>query len=349
MPRTAEPPRLYLRRDGKAKSWIIRDRNKDRRTGCPESDREGAERRLAEYLAEKHASRPAKGGKSDTVPLAEVMRVYAMEKAPTTADPALVARFMEYLIPYWGDKMVSDIKGATCRKFAETRTPAIARRALETLRAAVSYFHKEYGLDPVPAFTMPSKAQSRERWLTREEAARLIRSCRGVPHLRRFVLIGLYTGTRSGAVLRLSWLPSITNGYADLETGILYRSGSAQLKTKKRQTPAKIPPRLLAHMKRWRKIDGNIRHVINWNGSSVQSVKKAFRNARVKAGLDDKVIPHSLRHTFCTWVAMQGVPVWEAAGYAGMTVETFEKVYGHHHPDFHKTVVNSFSQAGRIA
>jgi len=161
MPRTAEPPRLYLRRDGKAKSWIIRDRNKDRRTGCPESDREGAERRLAEYLAEKHASRPAKGGKSDTVPLAEVMRVYAMEKAPTTADPALVARFMEYLIPYWGDKMVSDIKGATCRKFAETRTPAIARRALETLRAAVNYFHKEYGLDPVPAFTMPVKAGSR--------------------------------------------------------------------------------------------------------------------------------------------------------------------------------------------
>jgi len=25
--------------------------------------------------------------------------------------------------------------------------------------------------------------------------------------------------------------------------------------------------------------------------------------------------------------------MWEAAGYLGMTVETLEEVYGHHHPD----------------
>lgn len=346
MPRTAEPPRLYLRRDGKAKSWIIRDRNKDRRTGCPESDREGAERRLAEYLAEKHASRPAKGGKSDSVPLAEVMRVYAMEKAPTTADPALVARFMEYLIPYWGDKMVSDIKGATCRKFAETRTPAIARRALETLRAAVNYFHKEYGLDPVPAFTMPGKAEARERWLTRGEAASLLRATRSMPHLRRFVLIGLYTGTRSGAILRLSWLTSVSSGWIDLEKGILYRSGSAQLKTKKRQTPAKIPPRLLAHMKRWRKIDGNIRHVINWNGSSVQSVKKAFRNARERAKLDDTVIPHTLRHSCATWLMQAGVSQWDAASFLGMTMEVLDRVYSHpSSPDFQRAASEAIRRA----
>lgn len=346
MPRTAEPPRLYLRRDGKAKSWIIRDRNKDRRTGCPESDREGAERRLAEYLAEKHASRPAKGGKSDTVPLAEVMRVYAMEKAPTTADPALVARFMEYLIPYWGDKMVSDIKGATCRKFAETRTPAIARRALETLRAAVNYFHKEYGLDPVPAFTMPGKADARERWLTRPEAARLIWNARTMPHLRRFVLIGLYTGTRSGAILTLSWLPSVSSGWIDLEKGILHRSGSGQRKTKKRQTPAKIPPRLLAHMKRWRKIDGNIRHVINWNGSSVQSVKKAFRNARERAKLDDTVIPHTLRHSCATWLMQAGVSQWDAASFLGMTMEVLDRVYSHpSSPDFQRAASEAIRRA----
>ena len=346
MPRTAEPPRLYLRRDGKAKSWIIRDRNKDRRTGCPESDREGAERRLAEYLAEKHASRPAKGGKSDTVPLAEVMRVYAMEKAPTTADPALVARFMEYLIPYWGDKMVSDIKGATCRKFAETRTPAIARRALETLRAAVNYFHKEYGLDPVPAFTMPSKARSRERWLTRDEAARLIRAARSMPHVRRFILIGLYTGTRSGPILRLSWLPSIATGYVDLEAGILYRAGSAQRTTKKRQPPVKLSSRLLAHLKRWRRMDGNIRTVIHWNGSSVQSVKKAFSNARKRAGLDDKVIPHSCRHTCATWLMQAGVSQWDAASFLGMTMEVLDRVYSHpSSPDFQKAASEAIRRA----
>ena len=36
-----------------------------------------------------------------------------------------------------------------------------------------------------------------------------------------------------------------------------------------------------------------------------------------------------------------GVPHWEAAGYLGMTVETLETVYGHHHPDFQKNAAGS--------
>lgn len=344
MPRQAKPPRLYLRKDGGGGTWIIRDNGRDRRTGCSEGERDRAEVRFAEYLAQKHTSKPAKGGKSDTISLAEVMRVYVMEHAPTTADPALAARFIEYLIPYWGDKKVSNINGATCRKFAKNHTPAIARRSLETLRAAVNYFHREYGLDPIPAFSMPSKASARERWLTRKEAAMLLRCSMPLPHLRRFVLIALYTGTRSGAILRLSWLPSITSGWVDLDKGILYRSGSEERRTKKRQPAVRIPARLLTHMKRWKRMDGNIRHVINWNGSSVQSVKKAFRNARTRAELDDKVIPHTLRHTCATWLMHGGVDIWEAAGFLGMTAEMIERTYGHQHPEFQSGAVAAMNR-----
>lgn len=343
MPRRAEPPRLYLRKDDR--TWIIRDRGKDERTGCAEGDREGAEKRLAEYLAKKHTSKPAKGGKSDTVSLAEVMRVYVMEHAPTTADPALVARFIEYLMPFWADKKVSSIKGATCRKFAESRTPAIARRSLETLRAAVNYFHKEYGLDPLPAFTMPAKHAARERWLTRSEAARLLLAARGMPHLRRFILIGLYTGTRSGAILGLKWLPSIDSGWIDLEAGVMHRSGAAQRKTKKRQPPAKLPPRLAAHLRRWKAMDKGIKHVVNWNGSSVQSIKKAFRSARQNANLEQDVIPHSLRHTAATWLMQKGVEPQKAAGFLGMTQEMLERTYGHHHPQFQTQAAEAIGRA----
>lgn len=262
------------------------------------------------------------------------MRVYVMERAPMTADPALVARFIEYLIPFWGEKKVSSIKGATCRKFAEGKTPAIARRSLETLRAAVNYFHKEYGLDPVPAFTMPAKHQARERWLTRDEAAALLRAARKTPHLARFILIGLYTGTRSGAILGLKWLPSIDSGWIDLDAGVMHRSGAGQRKTKKRQPPAKLPPRLAVHLRRWKMMDKGIKHVVNWNGSSVQSIKKGFRSARKNAKLDQDVIPHSLRHTAATWLMQKGVEPQKAAGFLGMTRETLERTYGHHHPAF---------------
>jgi len=341
MPRPAEPPRLYLRKDGNQSVWIIRDRNRDRRTGCTENDRAGAERRLAEYLAEKHASKPAKGGKSDTVSLAEVLRVYAIEHAPTTASPHLIAEHIGGLADFWGPRKVSEIKGATCRAFAKDRKPSMARRQLETLRAAVNYFHKEYGLDPVPAFTMPAKHKARERWLTRNEAAALLRSARGTPHLARFILIGLYTGTRSGAILGLSWLPSIAAGYVDLDAGVIHRSGYAQRKTKKRQPPVKIPDRLKAHLTRWKRMDGNMRTVVNWNGSSVLSVKKAFRSARQNASLSNDVIPHTLRHTAASWLMMAGTEIWEAAKFLGMTAEMVERNYGHMSPEFQKNAAGA--------
>ncbi|TIM14503.1 MAG: site-specific integrase [Mesorhizobium sp.] len=342
MPRKAAPPRLYLRPDDR--TWIIRDKGHSERTGCAECERDSAEVRLAEYLAKKHIARPAVGGRSSSVSLAEVMRVYVMEHAPSVSRPQLIADHIKGLAPFWGTRMVSSIKGKTCREFAASRTTqSVARHELETLRAAVNYFHKEYGLDPLPAFTMPEKHRSRERWLTRTEAASLLRSARGLPHLRRFILIALYTGTRSGAVLRLSWLASISTGYIDLERGVLHRSGSGQRQTNKRQPPVKLSDRLAAHLRRWKRMDGNIRHVINWNGQSVQSVKKSFRTARTAAKLDAEVIPHTLRHTCASWLMQAGVEPWDAAGFLGMTVDMLVRTYGHHSEKFQEHAARAVS------
>jgi hypothetical protein len=32
----------------------------------------------------------------------------------------------------------------------------------------------------------------------------------------------------------------------------------------------------------------------------------------------------------------RGVPIWEAAGYLGMSAKMLEAVYGHHSPDFQR-------------
>lgn len=37
-----------------------------------------------------------------------------------------------------------------------------------------------------------------------------------------------------------------------------------------------------------------------------------------------------------------GVDMWEAAGSLGMTVETLQNVYGHHHSDFQKNAAEAF-------
>jgi len=59
------------------------------------------------------------------------------------------------------------------------------------------------------------------------------------------------------------------------------------------------------------------------------------------------VTPHVLRHTCATWLMQAGVPRWEAAGYLGMTVETLQRVYGHHHPDHLQEASDAMSACPR--
>jgi hypothetical protein len=80
-------------------------------------------------------------------------------------------------------------------------------------------------------------------WLSRDEVARRIRAARKSPrtyHVARMLLIGTYTETRPGAILGLRWLASPTNGWFDLDAGVLHRVGREAQRSKKRQPPAKI-------------------------------------------------------------------------------------------------------------
>jgi hypothetical protein len=50
---------------------------------------------------------------------------------------------------------------------------------------------------------------------------------------------------------------------------------SPRRQTKKRQPPVKLPPRLLAHMRRWAAHGLARKTVVEWNGKSVESVRLA--------------------------------------------------------------------------
>lgn len=151
--------------------------------------------------------------------------------------------------------------------------------------------------------------------------------------MARFILIGLYTGTRAGAIAAASPYPELGHSYVDLERGIFYRKPIGKRATKKRQTPASLPPRLLAHLRRWqdRKLIGTC--FVEFNGKPVACVKKGFKSAVDLARLPGKVTPHTLPHTAATWLMQRGVPIWETAGLLGMSAEVLQKTYGHHHPD----------------
>ncbi len=105
----------------------------------------------------------------------------------------------------------------------------------------------------------------------------------------------------------------------------------------------RLPPRLLAHLRRWKRLDRDRGPVVHGSqGEAIKRIEKAFRTCRAKAGLSADVVPHVLRHTRATWLIQRGVDIWEVAGSLGMTVEQLEKTYGHHHPDFQKAAAEAY-------
>jgi hypothetical protein len=112
-------------------------------------------------------------------------------------------------------------------------------------------------------------------------------------HVARFILIGLYTGSRAGAIAAASPFPEPGRSFVDLDRGIFYRRPIGKRATKKRQTPAPIPPRLLAHMRRWKSQKLIATCFVEFNGKPVSSVKKGFRSAVRLARLPGKVTPHT--------------------------------------------------------
>jgi integrase len=128
-------------------------------------------------------------------------------------------------------------------------------------------------------------------------------------------------------------MPTIGRGYLDLDAGVFYRRAAGARETKKRQ-----------HLRRWHRRRLALRTVIEWNGEPVRRINRAFRSVRQAAGLGPDVVPHTLRHTAITWQAQLGVPMHEICGFFGITPDMFDRVYGHHHPDYQANAVNALSR-----
>ena len=162
--------------------------------------------------------------------------------------------------------------------------PIAAYRDLKMLAAAINrFFKKKVGgvwtrFSPV----LPDAPQARERWLSRDEAANLIWTAwrkrrdsgiSGKPgrhtsrHLARYILVGLYTGSRDGDICNAALMPTIGRGYVDLDRGIFKRKPDNKKETSKKQPTVPLPPRLLAHMRRWQRLGISSHSVIESTAS----------------------------------------------------------------------------------
>lgn len=242
MPRKSKPARLWLKPATAKRNavWLILDGGHQYSTSCgPDAYRE-AERKLKEYIAAKHDPAASVERHPSVIPVADVLSVYLDEVVPEQARPAKVAARIGRLIGWWGDKRLSEVAPTSCRAYASGRGRGGSRRDLEDLRAAINH-HAKRGLHVgYIRVELPRKGAPRSTWLMRSEVARLLWACwrhtrpvrlpRGrkkgevvasdwhdLHHVARFILMTVYTASRSGAVFTASIHPGANRSFVDLE------------------------------------------------------------------------------------------------------------------------------------
>ena len=155
---------------------------------------------------------------------------------------------------------------ACCAGYAKHRGSAGgARRDLETFRAAINHHAKEGFHRGMVRVSLPLKGEARDRWLTRKEAAALIWHCwrhrekqtihsgtskgdpvstnrRPLRHIARFILIGLYTGTRAGAIASASPYadPAAPTSILSAASSFASRSANEPPKNASRRRPYRL-------------------------------------------------------------------------------------------------------------
>lgn len=350
MPPRPKGPRLWLRPAGNGREsvWLILDGPRQRSTGCGPSDSRGAESALSDYIREKHGDALATAGTRDpaNIPIADVVNLYLRDVAPHKARPLEITDRLMRVLDFFGARNLDYVSGATCRAYVKHRNGLTsARRELEDFRAAINH-HRNEGLhDRLVSVVLPDRSPRRERWLTRKEAATLIRAAwryrerqnhRATDratrkHVARFMVVARYMGSRAGVICSASLADKrpVKGAWVDLETGIFYGRPAGERETKKKKQLVKVPPHLLAHMRRWKR--RGQRYVVQWNGKPVKRINKAHNAVCEAAGMPD-VTPHVWRHSVATWLLDKGVRRKEVADYLAMSESVLERVYSHVEP-----------------
>jgi integrase len=82
------------------------------------------------------------------------------------------------------------------------------------------------------------------------------------------------------------------------------------------------------------------------DGRRITDIKKSFTTACRRAGIEDFRV-HDLRHTFASWLVMEGAPLTEVRDLLGHTTVRMTERYAHLAPDNHRSAIERLNQRAR--
>lgn len=252
-----------------------------------------ADRKAAEYLRTKREWEITQGsvyGRRATATF--------LEAAVSYMEAGRERRFLKPILKEIGGVRLSEIDQTLIEKTARKLYPGCApatlnRQVFAPISAVLKHAHTRKLCDHLKIERM-EEPPGRVRWLTPEDADRLIACCS--PHLRPLVIFLLYTGARLSEALYLDWQA------VDLNRAHVYfaktKNGEARgvpLHPRVVAALANLPKRNSSAV--FRRPDG-MPYEFKTDGGG--QIKTAFKGACRRAGITD-FSPHDCRHTFATW------------------------------------------------
>lgn len=256
--------------------------------------------------------------------------------------------FLTHIQPHLGQKRLVtltslDIEGFR-QELMQTKSskadrnlqPGTVRKIMSDLRMIINKAH-EWNLlkagEETPKISVVHAEESRKRFLTPDEAVRLLDGLQLVACPYYYMAkIALYTGMRLGEILNLRGVD------INLKAGIIHADG------KRGQRTAYIPDELKSDLQKICPQDLNSflfpstktkvrRKTTAVSGRFSSLVNDMGFNNGLAEESQSRVVFHTLRHTFCSWLAIKGIPLFTIGELVGHKSVQMTQRYAKLSPD----------------
>ena len=193
------------------------------------------------------------------------------------------------------------------------------------------------GPNPIKFVKLPVPQNQRERWLTKEEAGLLLERLKvRTPLWHDITLLGLHTGLRASEIF------SLRGHDLDFEQESINVDDTKNKRPRKAFMTTAVKEILLL-----RKPDNPGDLVFKNNkGEKITEVSHTFDRIVEELGFNkgitdtrQKVVFHTTRHTFASWLAIQGTPLHVIAELTGHRQMNMVQRYSHLSPDVKRKAV----------
>ena len=239
--------------------------------------------------------------------------LYKELKLPTIRKPKTDIQVWEmHIAPYLGDKTLDSVKSIDILRLrstieAKNLSPQSVHHVLGLLRRILrKAIQWELYSGPLPIFEMPRVQNERTRFLTLDESELLLSELKRRSELWHDIsLFALSTGLRSGEIFNL--LPEHINLSAKTVAVV-------DTKSDNRVVPLNSAALNIAEDHLARNTGSYL--FVTMHGNKIQFAGKLYRRAVEACGLNEgirdrrqRVVFHTLRHTFASWLVQGGTPL----------------------------------------